>query len=400
MMDLRYTPEENKFRDEVRGWLKQSLPADLKKKIMLGVRPSKEDVVRWMRILNKQGWAAPSWPVEYGGTGWDATQLYIFKEEMQQAFAPEPLGMNVNLAGPVIAAFGTDEQKKEFLPKIRNCDVWFCQGFSEPGAGSDLASLKTTAVQDGDEYVVNGTKLWTSNAHRADWMFALVRTDPNAKKQKGISYLLIDMKTPGITLNPVITMDGDRWCNQEFFDNVRVPVKNRIGEENKGWGYAKYLLGHERVNFGKVGATKARIGLAKGLATKVMQNGKPLSEDEQFREKLAAIEVELKALEITNMQVVASMKKDTEHRQDPKAALLKIKGGELYQMATEILMQVAGPHAMARQTGYLKGETDEPVGPDYAATTSHNYYMMRERTIAGGSTEVQHNIIAKGILGL
>ncbi len=399
-MDLRYTPEENTFRDEVRAWLKESLPADLKRKMMLGVRPSKEDIVRWMRILNKKGWAAPSWPVEYGGTGWDATQLYIFKEEMQQAFAPEPLGMNVNLAGPVIAAFGTEEQKKEFLPKVRNCDIWFCQGFSEPGAGSDLASLKTTAVQDGDDYVVNGTKLWTSNAHRADWMFALVRTDPNAKKQKGISYLLIDMKTPGITLNPVITMDGDRWCNQEFFDNVRVPVKNRIGEENKGWGYAKYLLGHERVNFGKVGATKARIGLAKDLATSVMHNGKPLSEDEQFREKLVAVEVELKALEITNMQVVASMKKDKEHRQDPKASILKIKGGELYQMATEILMQVAGPHAMARQTEFLKGETEVPVGPEYAATTSHNYYMMRERTIAGGSSEVQHNIIAKGILGL
>ena len=399
-MDLRYTPEETQFRDQVRGWLKKNLPDDLRDKMILGQRPSKEDIVRWQRILNKQGWAAPSWPVEHGGTGWDATQLYIFKEEMQRTFAPDPLGMNVNLVGPVIIGFGSEEQKKEFLPKVKNLDIWFCQGFSEPGAGSDLASLKTTAVRDGDHYVVNGSKLWTSNAHRADWMFALVRTDPNARKQSGITYLLIDMKTPGITMNPVITMDGDRWTNQEFFDNVRVPVANRIGEENKGWNYAKYLLGHERVNFGKVGATKARIGLAKELAQKVMHNGRPMAEDEQFREKLAWVEVELKALEITNMQVVDSMKKDTEHRQDPKASILKIKGGELYQMATEILMQVAGPHAMARQVDYLQGTTNEPVGPDFAATTSHNYYMMRERTIAGGSTEVQHNIIAKAILGL
>jgi alkylation response protein AidB-like acyl-CoA dehydrogenase len=399
-MDLRLTPAEQAFRDEVRAWLKAALPEDLRRKVVLGQRPSREDIIRWQRILNEKGWAAPSWPVEYGGTGWDATQLYLFKEEMQRAFAPEPLGMNVNLVGPVIIAFGSEEQKREFLPKIRNLDLWFCQGFSEPSAGSDLASLKTTAVLEGDHYVVNGSKLWTSNAHRADWMFALVRTDPGAKKQKGITYLLIDMKSPGLSLHPVITMDGDRWCNQEFFDNVRVPVVNRIGEENKGWNYAKYLLGHERVNFGKVGATKARIGLAKSLAAKVSHNGRPLSEDEAFCEKLAWVEVELKALEITNMQVVAAMKLDTAHRQDPKASILKIKGGELYQMATEILMQVAGPDAMARQTGFLKGEVDETVGPDWAATTSHNYYMMRERTIAGGSSEVQHNIIAKAILGL
>ena len=399
-MDLRLTAEETQFRNEVRAWLKAALPGDLRKKMILGVRPSKADIVRWQRTLNDKGWAAPSWPVEHGGTGWDATQLYIFKEEMQRAFAPDPLGMNINLVGPVIIAFGSDEQKKELLPKIRNLDIWFCQGFSEPGAGSDLASLKTTAVRDGDHYVVNGSKLWTSNAHRADWMFALVRTDAIAKKQKGISYLLIDMKSPGITLNPVITMDGDRWCNQEFFDNVRVPVANRIGEENKGWNYAKYLLGHERVNFGKVGATKARIGLAKALAAKVISHGKPLSDDQRFQEKLALIDVELKALEITNMQVVAAMKKNTDHRQDPKASILKIKGGELYQAATEILVEVAGPQAMARQTEYLKGETDAAVGADWAATTSHNYFMMRERTIAGGSTEVQHNIIAKAILGL
>lgn len=399
-MDLRYTPEEIVFRDEVRAFLKSTLPEDLRQKGLLGRRHLREDIVRWHRILNAKGWVAPSWPVEWGGTGWSPTQLYIFKEESQRAFAPEPLGMNINLVGPVLIAFGTEEQKKEFLPKIRNLDVWFCQGFSEAGAGSDLASLKTTAVRDGDHYVVNGSKLWTSHAHRADWMFALVRTDPAAKKQKGISYLLIDMKTPGITLNPVITMDGDRWCNEEFFDNVRVPVTNRIGEENKGWSYAKFLLGHERVGFGRVGSTKARIALARKLAATVVANGKPLSEDQRFQEKLAMIEVELKALEITNMQVVAAMQRDTDHKQDPKASILKIKGGELYQAATEILVEVAGPHAMARQTEFLKGEIDETVGPDYAATTSHNYFMMRERTIAGGSTEIQHNIIAKAILGL
>lgn len=399
-MDLRLNTDEVRFRDEVRAWLQAALPQDLRRKMMLGRRPSREDFVRWHRILDAKGWAAPHWPVEHGGTGWDATRLYIFKEEMQRAFAPEPVVMNTGLIGPVIAAFGTEKQKRELLPGIRNLDLFFCQGFSEPGAGSDLAALKTTAVRDGDHYIVNGSKLWTSHAHRANWIFLLVRTDPNARKQKGISYLLVDMQSPGITLKPVITLDGDRWCNEEFFDNVRVPVENLVGEENKGWNYAKFVLGHERANFGRVGASKARIALAKALAAQVIHNGQPLSEDEAFREKLAAIEVELKALEITNMQVVDSMKKSHEHGTDPKASILKIKGGELYQMATEILMQVAGPDAMARQTEYLKGEVDETAGPDWAATTSHNYYMMRERSIAGGSTEVQKNIIAKAILGL
>ncbi len=399
-MDLRHTAGEIAFRNEVRTFFQSSLPADIRRKQMLGQRLTKNDYVTWHRILNKKGWVCPLWPVEYGGTGWDAAHYFIFREEMHLAYAPDPLGFNINLVGPVICRFGTEEQKAWFLPKLRNIDIWFCQGFSEPGAGSDLAGLRTRAELDGDHYVVNGQKLWTSNGHRADWMFALVRTDPNAKKQKGITYLLIDMKSPGLQLRPIVTLDGEHHTNETFFDNVRVPVANRIGEENRGWDYAKFLLGNERAGVARVGLCKQRILNAKRRAAHIVVDGKPLSENARFREKMALIEVELKALEITNMMVVANMKKQTGHQQDPRASVLKIKGSELQQATLELMLEAAGPNAVPRQLEFMMAETEEVMGPDWTATAAPNYFFSRAISIFGGSNEIQHNIVSKAILGL
>ena len=261
--------------------------------------------MRWTRILFARGWATPAWTPEWGGTGWSAVKQYIFKEELHMAPAPEPLSFNVNMIGPVLIAFGTEAQKRHFLPRIARLDDWFCQGFSEPGAGSDLASLRTQARLEGDHYIVNGQKLWTSTAHHADWCFLLVRTDPNAKKQSGITYLLMDMKSPGITVRPIITIDGYHETNEMFLENVRIPVANRIGEENKGWDYAKYLLGHERSGIARVGVSKMRVRRAKELAARVPAGEGMLGEDTGFRERVAALEVELKALEMTQMRVIA-----------------------------------------------------------------------------------------------
>jgi alkylation response protein AidB-like acyl-CoA dehydrogenase len=398
-MDLRFTPEEVAFRAEVRTFFESNLPADIRRKQMLGQRLAKEDIVNWQRILNKKGWACPLWPVEYGGTGWDAVRYFIFKEESYRAYAPDALSHNITQSGPVICAYGTPEQKEFFLPKLRNMDIWMCQGFSEPGSGSDLASLKTRAVREGDHYIINGQKLWTTNGHRADWMYGLVRTSTDGKKQAGISYLLIDMASPGVQVRPVVTLDNDHHTNETFFDNVKVPVKNLIGDENKGWTIAKFALGNERAGIAKVGLSKARLALVKALAQRVEVDGKPLAESSRFREKMALIETELKALEITNMMVVAGMKKGGP-KQDPRTSVLKLKGSELQQATTELMMEVAGPHAMAHQHAFLEARNDDTVGPDWAGTASPNYYFNRAVSIFGGSSEIQHNIVAKAVLGL
>lgn len=400
-MDLRFTPDEIKFRDEVRAFFRSALPASIRRKMELGQRISKEDTVAWQRILNAKGWAVPSWPVEWGGTDWGPVKTYIFKEEMQQAPAPDPLSFNVSMVGPVLIAFGTEAQKKHFLPRVANLDIWFCQGFSEPGAGSDLASLRTSAKRDGDHYVVNGQKIWTSRAHHADWMFCLVRTSTEGKPQQGISYLLIDTKTPGLTIRPIHTIDGEHHFNEVFFDNVRVPAENIVGEENKGWTYAKYLLGHERVGIARIGAAKHRIQRAKALAADIMIGDTPLSETERFREKVAAIEVELKALEITQMRVVANSVHLPKGAADPTSSILKLKGTELQQATTEILMEVAGANAMIREPEHLWGTATEPsIGPEWTTTTAPDYFYMRAASIYGGSNEIQKNVIAKRILGL
>lgn len=399
-MDLRYTPDEIRFREEVREFFQRAVPAALRKKMLLEQRLNREDLVQWHRILDAKGWAAPGWDPAWGGTGWDAAKLYIFKEEMQQAPAPEPLAQNINLVGPVLIAFGSEAQKKYFLPRLRSLDCWFAQGFSEPGAGSDLASLKTSAVREGNHYIVNGQKIWTTRAHYANWMFALVRTDKMAKKHCGISYLLIHMNSPGVTVRPIITLDGYHTTNEVFLDNVKVPVENLVGEENKGWDYAKFLLGHERLGIAKVGLSKSRVAHAKALASQIMVGGRPLSEDARFLERSAALEIELKALEITNMRVVDSFKKRGSTTPDPKASILKLKGAELQQRALELVMDVAGPLGLPMQTEFVLAGTEETVGPGWAATPVPNYLYGRSVSIFGGTSEIQRNVIAKGVLGL
>jgi alkylation response protein AidB-like acyl-CoA dehydrogenase len=399
-MDLRFTDEEVAFRDEVRAFFKQALPADIRRKAELGQRISKEEMLRWVRILHAKGWATPSWAPEWGGTGWDAVKQYIFKEELHMAPAPEPISFNMNMIGPTLIAFGTDEQKRHFLPKIARMDYWFCQGFSEPGAGSDLAALRTTAVRDGEHYVVNGQKLWTSTAHHADWCFLLVRTDPAAKKQQGITYLLMDMTSPGITIRPIVTIDGHHETNEMFLDNVRVPVAQRVGEENKGWDYAKYLLGHERSGIARVGVSKMRVRRAKQLAARVMAGGRPLIEDERFLERVAGIEVELKALEITQMRLIAEIGRRDDNKPDPKSSILKIKGSQLQQASAELLLEVAGYSALEFDPDFVSGLKTDAPGDDWALALAPNHYWARHVSIVGGSNEIQRNILAKTVLGL
>ncbi|HUZ31189.1 MAG TPA: pimeloyl-CoA dehydrogenase large subunit [Xanthobacteraceae bacterium] len=399
-MDLRFTPEENAFRDEVRGFMKEKLPATIRTKLIEGRRLGKDDLVTWQRILNARGWAVPHWPQEWGGTGWSAVQMYLFRDEMQQAPAPEPLPFGTNMLGPVLIAFGNEAQKKRFLPRIANLDDWWCQGFSEPGAGSDLASLKTSAKRANGHYIVNGQKTWTTLAQFADWIFCLVRTDNAGKKQEGISFLLIDMKSPGITVRPIQTIDGGNEVNEVFFDDVRVPAENLVGEENKGWNYAKFLLGNERTGIARVGASKARIRRLKQLAALEQAGGKPLIADERFSAKIAAAEVELKALEMTELRVVAARTRS--NKPDPASSILKIKGSEIQQLITELLLEVIGPYALPDQTPHDESDrwNEPPVGPEWAGPLAPQYFNYRKTTIYGGSNEIQKNIICKAILGL
>ena len=401
-MDLRFTPEELAFRDEVRTFFRANLPNSIRTKLVEGKHLAKDDILTWQRTLNKKGWAVANWPVKWGGTGWTPVQQYIFQEELQLTPAPQPLGFGVTMVGPVIIAFGSEEQKRRYLPAIANLDVWWCQGFSEPGAGSDLASLRTAAKRDGDHYVVNGQKTWTTLAQHADWIFCLVRTDLQAKKQEGISFLLIDMKTPGITVRPIITIEGGHEVNEVFFDDVKVPAENLVGQENNGWDYAKYLLGRERTGIARVGLSKERIRRIKELAAMERAGDKPLIEDERFREKLAAVEVELKALEMTQLRVVAAERHRTDNKPDPASSILKIKGSEIQQATTELLLEVVGPYAMPYQPEREDDErwNEPPIGPEWAGPVAPTYFNWRKTTIYGGTNEIQKNIIAKAILGL
>jgi alkylation response protein AidB-like acyl-CoA dehydrogenase len=399
-MDLRFTAEETDFRQEVRAFFEKALPPDIRRKTALGQRISKEEMLRWVRILHDRGWATPAWAPEWGGTGWDAVKQYIFKEELHLAPAPEPISFNMNMIGPTLIAFGSEAQKRHFLPKIARMDYWFCQGFSEPGAGSDLASLRTTAVRDGDHFVIDGQKLWTSTAHHADWCFVLARTDPAARKQQGISYLLMDMKSPGITIRPIVTIDGHHETNEMFLDQVRVPVANLVGEENKGWDYAKYLLGHERSGIARVGISKMRVRRARQLAAQAMSGGRPLIEDERFQERVAEIEVELKALEITQMRLIADIGKRQDGKPDPKSSILKMKGSQLQQASAELLLEVAGYSALEFDPAFVAGSRSQVEGDDWAMALAPNHYWARHVSIVGGSNEIQRNILAKTVLGL
>ena len=400
-MDLRFTQEEIAFRQEVRAFISDHLPADIHAKMKLGHGPNKEDTVRWQRILNAKGWAAMSWGKEWGGPGWTAIQKMIFLEENQMAPAPELSSFNITMIGPVLLRFGTDEQRKRFLPRAANIDDWWCQGFSEPGAGSDLASLKTAAKREGDHYVVNGQKIWTSTAHQADWCFLLVRTDPNARKrQEGISFLLVDMKTPGITVRPIISIDNSHHLNEVFFDDVKVPVDLRVHTENKGWDVAKFLLGNERTGIARLGKSRERVNASIDLARKVNMNGRPLIEDGTFRQRVAQMQVDMKALEITQYRVVSAHDKAGGGKPDPLSSVLKVKGTELLQATTELAVDVAGPMATPIWAAELQAmnEPDELMEAGSASTGS--YLFLRAASIYGGTNEIQKNILTKAVLGL
>ncbi|WP_169567413.1 acyl-CoA dehydrogenase family protein [Sneathiella limimaris] len=398
-MDLSFTDEELAFQSEVREFLEKNLPSDVKERYRRGVHFTKEGQVRWQKILNEKGWMAPNWPKEYGGPGWTATQKYIFAQEMGRASAPNPMPFGVSMVGPVIYTFGTDEQKNYYLPRILNSEDWWCQGYSEPGSGSDLASLKTRADRDGDDYIVNGQKIWTSHAQHADMIFCLVRTDQNAKAQEGISFLLIDMKTPGITVRPIIGLDKEHTLNEVFFDDVRVPIKNRIGEENKGWTYAKFLLGNERTSIARVAQSKLRCEHLREIANTEKVNGGLLNEDRDFMRKLTQIEVDLMALEYTELRMLSKIEKGETLTAEP--SLLKIKGTEIQQRLTELLVESLGMYGAAYDSLEVReGRNDLNFAPDYAHGPMAEHLYLKAASIYGGSNEIQRNIISKMVLGL
>jgi pimeloyl-CoA dehydrogenase large subunit len=399
-MDLGFSAEEIGFRAEVREFVAKNLPAAIREKLAAGHHPSKDDIVTWTRILAKKGWGAPHWPVEWGGAGWDPIKLSIFTDEIQRGHAPESLAFGTSMVGPVIYTFGSAAQKERFLPRILDLRDWWCQGFSEPGAGSDLAGLRTKAERDGDFWVLNGQKTWTTLAQHADWIFVLARTDASVKKQEGISFFLCDMKTPGVTVRPIQTIDGGHEVNEVFFENVRIPAENIVGEVNKGWDYAKFLLSNERNGIARVGVSKARLAKVRRLASLGVYGEKPKLEDPVFRMKLAAAEVELKALEMTQMRVIAASRTAPKGKPNPMSSVLKIKGSELQQTTTELLMDVVGPYALPYQPEQGDRWNEPSVGPDWASTIAPTYFNTRKVSIYGGSNEIQRSIIAKAILGL
>jgi alkylation response protein AidB-like acyl-CoA dehydrogenase len=389
-MDLAFNQEEQAFRDEVRAFLRDKLPADMRQRVHLGDHSHiKEDIESWQKILNEHGWGAPAWPVEFGGTGWSKARQFIFETECALADAPAQLAFGVKMVAPVIMRFGSAAQQDHFLPRILAAEDWWCQGYSEPGSGSDLASLKTKAELDGDHYVVNGQKVWNTLGQFADWIFCLVRTDSSGKPQRGISFLLIDMKTPGISVRPTRLLDGSYEVNEIWFDNVRVPVANRIGDENAGWTYAKYLLGHERTNIAGIGASQRELRRLKHMAMTNLRHDKPLIEDALFATRIAQVELELKALEITNLRVIFAEEK--QHAPGPEASILKIRGTEIMQRITELQVEALGARALIADAG------GQQVGEEIPRA-AETYLNQRKLTIFGGSNEIQRNIIAQMIL--
>ncbi len=398
-MNLEFSPDEIAFREEVRTFIEENYPKDLAGK---GTREdlSREEFLAWHKILHRKGWVAPAWPKEYGGTGWTATQRYIWSEENARVDAIMPLPFGMAMVGPVIYTFGTEEQKKRFLPRILSGEDWWCQGYSEPGAGSDLASVKTTAVRDGDHYVINGQKTWTTLAQHADWGFFLCRTDPDAKKpQEGISFILADMRTPGIEVRPIITIDGGHEVNETWLTDVRVPVENRVGEENQGWTYAKFLLAHERSGIAGVARSKRGVEKIRKMASTELLDGTPLISDSDFARKVSQLEIDLTALEFTELRTLAGEAQGK--GPGPESSILKVKGTEIQQRLTELALEAAGNYGQPYFRGFpAEGGNAFPIGPDYTHHAAPNYFNMRKTSIYGGSNEIQRNIIAKMILGL
>jgi len=397
-MQLEFSPAEIAFQKEVRTFIAENYPENLRSVQDEGHDLSKEDFLSWHRILAKKGWIAPAWPVEYGGTGWTATERFIWSEELAAADCVGTMPFGLSMVGPVIYTFGTPEQKAKFLPGILSGDDWWCQGYSEPGAGSDLASLRTKAVRDGDDYVVNGQKTWTTMAQYADWGFFLVRTDPDAKAQEGISFLLIDMKSPGVTVRPIITLGGEHEVNEVWLEDVRVPIENRVYEENKGWTCAKFLLAHERTGIAAVARSKRGVEKIKAIARTEQDGDRPLIANPFFKRKISELEIDLTALEFTELRSLAG--EASGKGPGPESSLLKIKGSEIQQRITELALEAVGHYGAPYFRGFGEGDNEHPIGPDYAHRAAPTYFNTRKTTIYGGSNEIQRNIIAKMVLGI
>ena len=407
-MDLDFAPEDLAFQAEVRAFIAEAFDEDMRARSAQSKNGhiDREGQIRWLKRLHAKGWIAPDWPVEYGGTGWSDAQKYIFNMEMALAGAPATSNMGLRMCAPVIMAFGSDEQKQQHLPKILSSDVWWCQGYSEPGSGSDLASLSMKAVRDGDDYVLNGSKIWTTYAQWADWMFCLVRTTQDERPQRGISFILLDMKTPGITIRPLPTLDGplegEQEINQVFFEDVRVPVANRIGDEGQGWTYAKYLLQFERGNAYAPGLTNMLDKVRKIAAVEKSNGADILIRDPDFRRKLADLQIRVDTLNATELKVFSG--RAAGQAMGPVSSMLKLEGSTTQQAITELALEAVGIYAQpfVQDTwAHLRGERNDPrAGPDYAAPTAPTYFNYRKTSIYAGSSEIQHNIMAKMILGL
>jgi alkylation response protein AidB-like acyl-CoA dehydrogenase len=397
-MDMEFSASDLAFQQEVRTFITENYPESLRAVQAEGEEMSKEDFLVWHKILAKKGWAAPAWPVEYGGTGWTPTQRFIWSEETAAADCVRLMPFGLSMVGPVIYTFGTPEQKAKYLPRIISGEDWWCQGYSEPGAGSDLASLRTAAVRDGDDYIVNGQKTWTTMAQHADWGFFLVRTDKDSKPQEGISFLLIDMKTPGVTVRPIITLGGEHEVNEVWLENVRVPGENLVYQENKGWTCAKFLLAHERTGIAGVASSKRGIEKVKEIARTEMDGDKPLLANAFFKRKVAELETDLTALEFTELRSLAGPNADK--GPGAESSLLKIKGSEIQQRLTELTLEAVGHYGAPYFRGFGAGDNEHPIGPDYAHRAAPTYFNTRKTTIYGGSNEIQRNIIAKMVLGI
>jgi alkylation response protein AidB-like acyl-CoA dehydrogenase len=398
-MDLALKPEHKAFADEIRAFAQKNLSPATREKTFSGKHYDRDDHMAWQQVIGRQGWLAYTWPKKYGGPGWDVTQRFLFENVLAEEGAPRIIPFGVKMVGPVIYTFGSDAQKERFLPGIRQSTVSWCQGYSEPGAGSDLANLRTRAVRDGDHYIVDGQKTWTSFAHWGDWIFCLVRTNPDGKPQEGISFLLIDMKTPGVTVRPIIMLDGAHHVNDVFLDNVRVPVENRIGKEGEGWTCAKFLLANERLGIAEVPASKRGVRSLRDIARSEPADGATLAHDPAFTAQIADLDLQVQALEMSELRALSAMA--TGGAPGPEVSTLKIRGSEIQQRIAELAMEAVGEYAQPYQPGMLFENTNEtPVGPDYAPPAAPRYFNMRKTSIYGGSNEIQKNIVSKMVLGL
>ena len=398
-MDFNFTEQEINFRNEVQNWLSTNLPKNISEKVRKYQRLHKEDYEIFMKRLNEKGWLALNWPIEHGGTGWNSIQKHIFEEEIVKANAPRIVPFGLNMLGPVLIEYGSEKQKKYYLPRILNCEDWWAQGYSEPGSGSDLASLNTIASEEGDHFLVNGQKTWTTLGQHANKIFCLVKTDTKCKPQEGISFLLIDINSPGVEVKPIITLDGEHEVNEVWLTDVKVPRENLLGEVNKGWTYAKYLLTHERTGIAGVPYSKSAIDHLKIIASKINKNNLPLIKDPVFSSQIAELEIDINAMEIFNLRTVSA----TSEGKAPvmESSLLKIKGSTIRQKTCDLLRKAIGPMALPYiSEQFDEGWNEEPIGPEYAGQIAKKYFINRKISIYGGSNEIQKNIVAKSAFKL